>query len=223
MSKELFIQASIKYAIGLILVGALVFVPAGSLAFINGWIFMAVLFMPMLIVGVVLMMQNPQLLKRRLNWKEKEREQGVLVTLSGLMFFAGFIVAGLNFRFGWHGLPKGIVIGATIVFLVAYALYAEVLRENTYLSRVIEVQKNQTVIDTGLYGIVRHPMYAITLVLFLAMPLILGSVYAFLIFLTYPVIIIKRIMNEEKVLQQELAGYQEYKKKVPYRLIPFVW
>ena len=223
MSKELFIQAITKFLLGIILVGLLVFVPAGTVFFINGWLFMGVMFIPMFFAGVVMMIKNPRLLKGRLNSKEKQREQSFVVKLSGLMFIAGFIVAGLNFRFGWYILPKAVSICAAVVFLVAYLLYAEVLRENTYLSRTIEVQENQKVIDTGLYGIVRHPMYSVTLLLFLAMPLILGSLYSFVIFLVYPFIIAKRIRNEEMLLENELAGYCEYKKKVKYRLIPFIW
>ena len=184
---------------------------------------MAVLFVPMFFAGIVMMFKNPELLKKRLNAKEKEDEQSLVIKLSGLMFLAGFIVAGLDFRFGWLPLPKGVSIGAAVVFLVAYALYAEVLRENTYLSRTIEVQEGQKVIDSGLYGIVRHPMYAVTLLLFLAMPLVLGSLISFAVFLAYPFIIAKRIKNEEAFLEKELDGYAEYKNKVKYRLIPFVW
>ena len=223
MTTKLFIQAIVKFVLGIILVGLLVFLPTGTLNFTNGWIFMGILFIPMFIAGIVMMFKNPKLLKSRLNAKEKEAEQSLVVKLSGLMFIAGFVIAGLDFRFGWCVLPKGIIIGATIVFLIAYALYAEVLRENTYLSRTIEVQKNQKVIDTGLYGIVRHPMYSITLLLFLSMPLVLGSIYSFIIFLVYPLIIAKRIKNEEAVLEKELKGYREYKQKVKYRLIPFIW
>lgn len=223
MTKELFLQAIIKFLAGIILVGTLIFVPAGTLSFINGWIFMGVLFIPMLLAGTVMMLKNPELLKKRLNAREKQSEQDLVVKLSGIMFFVGFIVAGLNFRFDWHSLPKGIPICAAIVFLAAYLLYAEVLRENTYLSRTVEVQENQKVIDTGLYGIVRHPMYSVTLLLFLAMPLILGSLYAFVIFLAYPSIIVKRIRNEELLLEHDLSGYREYKDKVKYRLIPFIW
>lgn len=223
MTAKLFIQAILKFVLGIVLVGLLVFLPAGTLNFTNGWIFMGILFIPMFIAGIVMMFKNPKLLKSRLNAKEKEAEQSLVVKLSGLMFIAGFVIAGLDFRFGWCVLPKGIVICATIVFLIAYALYAEVLRENTYLSRTIEVQENQKVIDTGLYGIVRHPMYSITLLLFLSMPLVLGSVYSFIIFLVYPLIIAKRIKNEETVLEKELKGYCEYKQKVKYRLIPFIW
>ena len=223
MTIKLFFQAILKFLLGFVLVGVLIFLPAGTFSFVNGWIFMGILFVPMFVAGLVMMFRNPELLKKRLNAKEKEKEQNLVVKLSGLMFLAGFVVAGLNIRFGWYSLPKGVVIGASIVFLVAYIMYAEVLRENTYLSRTIEVQENQKVIDTGLYGIVRHPMYSATLLLFLSMPLVLGSIYSFCIFLAYPLIIAKRIKNEEELLEKELKGYSEYKKKVKYRLLPFIW
>lgn len=223
MNKKLFLQAIIKFVFGVLLVGLLVFLPAGTLQFFEGWLFMGILFIPMFFAGLVMMVKNPGLLESRLNAKEKQADQGLVVKLSGLMFLAGFIVAGLDFRFEWLTLPKGISIGAAIVFLLAYVLYAEVLRENTYLSRTIEVQESQKVIDTGLYGIVRHPMYFATVVLFLAMPLVLGSLISFVIFLVYPLIIAKRIKGEEQFLEQELAGYKEYKEKVRYRLIPFIW
>lgn len=223
MTIKLFIQAISKFLLGIILVGVLIFLPAGSFSFFNGWLFMGILFVPMFLAGIVMMLKNPDLLKKRLNAKEKQEEQNLVVKLSGLMFLVGFIVAGLMFRFNWYTLPKGVVIVATVVFLVAYILYAEVLRENTYLSRTIEVQENQKVIDTGLYGIVRHPMYSVTLLLFLSMPLVLGSIYSFFIFLAYPFIIGKRIKNEEEFLEKELNGYREYKQKVKYRLIPFIW
>lgn len=223
MTKKLFVQAITKFVLGVVLVGLLVFLPAGTFSFINGWLFMGILFVPMILAGIVLMIKNPGLLQKRLDAKEEQKEQSLVVKLSGLMFLSGFVVAGLGFRFDWYTLPKGAVIGAAIVFLVAYVLYAEVLRENTYLSRTIEVQENQKVIDTGLYGIVRHPMYSATLLLFLSMPLVLGSIYSFLIFLVYPLIIAKRIRGEEDFLEKELEGYCEYKKKVKYRLIPFIW
>ena len=223
MNKKLFIQAILKFALGALLVGLLVFLPAGTTHFFNGWLFMGILFIPMFFAGIVMMVKNPMLLKSRLDAKEEEKEQSLVVKLSGLMFLVGFIIAGLDFRFGWCVLPKGIVIAAAIVFLAAYCLYAEVLRENTYLSRTIEVQENQKVVDTGLYGIVRHPMYAVTLLLFMSMPLVLGSVFSFIIFLAYPFIIAKRIRHEEEFLEKELDGYAEYKKKVKYRLIPFIW
>ena len=223
MTKKLFLGAIIKFLMGVVLVGALIFLPAGTWRYFNGWLLMGILFIPMFFAGIVMMFKNPSLLKSRLDAKEKQKEQNLVVKLSGLMFLAGFIVAGLGVRFAWYALPTGVVIGAAVVFLVAYALYAEVLRENTYLSRTIQVQENQKVIDTGLYGIVRHPMYSVTLLLFLSMPLVLGSVYSFLIFLAYPVIIAKRIKHEEAFLEKELDGYRAYQQKVKYRLIPFVW
>ena len=221
--KKLFIEAIIKFTAGLILVGLLVFLPAGTFGYWQGWLFMGILFVPMFIAGLVMLAKYPNLLRSRLDAKEEQKDQDLVVKLSGLMFLAGFIVAGLGIRFGWYILPKGVVIAAAATFLFAYVLYAEVLRENTYLSRTIEVQEGQTVVDTGLYGIVRHPMYTVTLLLFLAMPLVLGSVYAFLIFLAYPFIIAKRIKGEEAFLEKELAGYKEYKEKVKYRMIPFIW
>lgn len=223
MTLKLFISSIAKFLLGVLLVGILVFLPAGTLHFLNGWIFMGILFVPMFCAGIVMMIRNPMLLKSRLNAKETAREQDLVIKLSGLMFMAGFIVAGLDYRFGWLPMPKGVVIGATVAFLLAYALYAEVLRENTYLSRTIEVQYGQTVVSTGLYGIVRHPMYSATLLLFLSMPLVLGSLYAFLIFLIYPFIIAKRIRHEESFLKKELPGYAEYMQKVKYRMIPFIW
>ena len=224
MSYKLFFQAITKFLIGALLVGALIFVPAGTIKFLNGWIFMGVLFVPMFIFGIYLMFKNPDLLKRRLNAKEKEGEQKtVVIALSGLMFMAGFVIAGLNYRFGWVVLPNIVTIVASIVFVISYILYAEVLRENAFLLRTIEVEKGQKVVDTGMYGIVRHPMYIVTILLFLSIPLILGSIISFVIFLMYPFIIIKRIKNEEKVLERDLEGYIEYEKKVKYRLIPFIW
>ncbi len=223
MTKTLFIQAISKFILGVVLVGVLVFVPAGTIDFWNGWLFMGVLFIPMFLAGIVMMIKNPELLKKRLNAKEKQSEQGLLIKLSGLMFLIGFIIAGLNYRLEWHVLPASVSVGATVVFLTAYLLYAEVLRENTYLSRTIEIQENQKVIDTGLYGIVRHPMYTVTILLFLSMPLILGSIYSFLVFLAYPILIAQRSKYEEKLLEKELEGYCEYQKKVKYRLVPFIW
>ncbi len=223
MDLKLLVGALVKFLAGVVLVGLLVFLPAGTFAFFNGWLFMGILFVPMFIAGFVMMFKNPKLLQSRLDAKEKQSDQSLVVKLSGLMFLAGFVVAGLDFRFGWLQLPKTVSIVAAVVFLAAYALYAEVLRENTYLSRTIEVQENQKVIDTGLYGVVRHPMYSVTLLLFLSMPLVLGSVYSFVIFLAYPLIIAKRIKGEEAFLEKELEGYSEYKQKVKYRLIPFVW
>lgn len=223
MTKKLFISAIIKFLSGLILVGLLLFLPAGSFAYTGGWLFIGLLFIPMFLAGIVMMVKNPSLLKSRLDAKEKQKEQDLVVKLSGLMFLAGFIIAGLNFRFGWHKLSDAVIIISSVLFLLAYILYAEVMRENTYLSRTIEVQDNQKVVDTGLYGIVRHPMYSVTLLLFLTMPLVLGSAYALLIFLIYPFIIAKRIKHEEEFLEKELIGYIEYKQKVKYRLIPFIW
>ena len=223
MTVKLFVGAILKFLLGVVLVGVLIFLPAGTLAFFNGWLLMGILFIPMFCAGIVMMFKNPELLKSRLDAKEKQKDQSIVVKLSGLMFLAGFIVAGLDFRFGWFTLPKGVAIGGAAVFLAAYILYAEVLRENTYLSRTIKVQENQKVIDTGLYGIVRHPMYSATLLLFLAMPIVLGSLYSFIIFLAYPFIIAKRIKGEEAFLEKELDGYREYKQKVKYRLIPFIW
>lgn len=223
MTKTLFAQAIIKFTLGVFLVGLLIFFPAGTVAYWNGWLLMGILFVPMFLAGIVLMIKNPKLLQKRLDAKEEQSEQNIVVKLSGLMFLAGFVMAGLNFRFQWLILPKSVSIIATVSFLFAYLLYAEVMRENTYLSRTIEIQENQVVVDTGLYGIVRHPMYSITLLLFLSMPLVLGSLQAFAIFLCYPFIIAKRIKNEEEVLEAGLQGYTEYKKKVKYRLLPFIW
>ena len=223
MSKKLFIQAILKFFLGVILVGILIFLPAGTLLFFNGWLLMGILFIPMFFAGIVMMLKNPKLLKSRLDTKEKQKDQNFVIKLSGLMFLAGFIIAGLNFRFSWHIMPQGVSVGASVVFLLAYALYAEVLRENTYLSRTIEVRENQKVINTGLYGIVRHPMYSVTLILFLSIPIVLGSIYSFIVFLAYPLIIAKRIKGEEAFLEKELVGYSEYKQKVKYRLLPFIW
>ena len=223
MTLKLFFQAMGKIAFGIVLVGALLFLPAGTILFRNAWILMVLLFVPMFIAGIVMMFKNPELLKRRLNAKETQKEQNFIVKLSALMFIAGFIVAGIDYRFEWTGVPKSIIIIAVIIFLTAYLLYAEVIRENAYLSRTIEVQENQIVIDTGLYGFVRHPMYTATILLFLSMPIILGSLWAFVIFLAYPFIIASRIKFEEEYLEKELSGYREYKKKVKYRLIPFLW
>ena len=223
MGVKLFFQAIIKFALGVVLIGAMLFLSAGSFEYWNGWLFMGILFIPMFLAGIVLMFKNPELLKKRLNAKEKEGEQRQVLALSGLMFIAGFVIAGLNYRYGWIVLPDVVAIVSAVLFLIAYILYAEVLRENTYLSRTIEVQEDQKVVDTGLYGIVRHPMYAVTILLFLAMPLVLGSIISFVIFLVYPIIIAKRIKNEEQVLEKDLKGYTEYKKKVKYKIIPFVW
>ena len=223
MNIKLFFQAITKFILGVVLVGTLIFIPANTINYWNGWLFMGVLFIPMFLAGIVMMVKSPELLRRRLNAKEKEKEQKEVVLFSGLMFLVGFIIAGLNYRYSWSILPDLVPIFSSVIFLIAYILYAEVLRENTYLARTIEVEEKQKVVDTGLYGIVRHPMYSITVVLFLSMPLILGSFISFLIFLVYPFIIAKRIKNEEEVLEKDLAGYTDYKKKVKYKMIPFVW
>ena len=223
MTKKLFFQAIIKFMFGLILFALLLFVPAGTISFWNGWLLIVVLFVPMFAAGIVMMIKNPKLLEKRLNAKEKEQEQKAVVLLSGLMFLTAFIVAGLNFRFSWILIPNWVVIVGAVIFLLAYVMYAEVLRENTYLSRTVEVQENQKVIDTGLYGIVRHPMYSATLLLFIPMGIILGSPISSAILLIYIPIIGKRMKNEEKVLEEGLEGYKEYKTRVRYKVIPFVW
>ena len=223
MNKELFIKAISRFSAGLLLMMGLLFIPAGTWKYPQGWMLIGILFIPMFIAGLVMIKKNPYLLEKRLNVREEEGEQRQVIALSGIMFLAAFICAGLSFRYQWLMLPFSVSVIAAIVFLAAYALYAEVLRENTYLSRTIEVQENQKVIDTGLYGLVRHPMYMATLFLFLAMPLVLGSLISFLIMLAYIPIIVKRLLNEEKVLADGLEGYKEYMEKVKYRLIPYVW
>jgi len=221
--KSIFIQAIGKFLLGVIILGLLIFLPAGSLQYWQGWLLMSILFVPMFCAGLVMMAKNQELLRKRLNAKEEEKEQKMVVKLSGLLFIAAFIVAGLNWRFSWYILPNWAVWISAVIFLACYLLYAEVLRENTYLSRTIEVQENQKVIDTGLYGIVRHPMYSATTLLFLAMPLVLASPISFAIILLYIPLIVIRINNEEKVLEEGLMGYKEYKTSVKYRLIPFIW
>ena len=223
MTTKLFFQALTKFVFGLLLVGLLLFLPAGTFAYWQAWLFIGILFVPMFIAGIVLIVRQPELLRKRLDAKEQQQEQKWVVALSGLMFIAVFVVAGLSRRFGWYMLPDWAVFVATVVFLAAYALYAEVMRENVWLSRTIEVQHNQQVVSTGLYGIVRHPMYAATLLLFLSMPLVLGSPWSFAIMLLYIPIIALRIRNEEQVLERELKGYTEYKQHVKYKLIPFIW
>ena len=223
MTAKLFVQAILKFTMGVVLVGLLIFLPAGTWNYPGGWLLMGILFVPMFLAGIVMMWKNPDLLRSRLNAKEKQMEQSRVVKLSGLMFLGGFIVAGLDFRFGWLPLPKAVSMVGAAAFLIAYGLYGEVLRENTYLSRTIEVQENQKVIDTGLYGIVRHPMYSATVLLFLSMPLVLGSLISLVIFLAYPFLIAQRIKHEEAFLEKELAGYRAYKEKVKSRLIPYVW
>ncbi len=223
MDSKLFFIAVSKFLLGLLLVGLMLFMPAGSFLYRQAWLLIGILFIPMFVAGLILMKKNPDLLRKRLNAKEKQSEQKTVIALSGLMFAAAFIIAGLNYRYQWIVLPCWASWIASVLFLIAYALYAEVLRENTWLSRTIEVQKEQKVIDTGLYGIVRHPMYMSTLLLFLTMPLVLGSVISFAIMLLYIPIITKRIQNEEKVLEEGLDGYTEYKKRIRYKLIPYVW
>lgn len=223
MDKKLFAQAITKFLAGLLIVGILLFLPAGSFAYWQAWLLLGILFVPMFCAGLVMMAKNPELLRKRLNAKEEQSEQKTVLLLSGAMFLAAFIAAGLSFRYRWLMLPGWVSWAAACVFLAGYALYAEVLRENVYLSRTIEVQENQKVIDTGLYGMVRHPMYMSTLLLFLAMPLVLGSVISFIIMLLYIPIISKRIRNEERVLEEGLEGYAEYKKRVRYKVIPFIW
>lgn len=216
-------SASIKFLMGLVLVGLLLFLPAGTLHYPCGWLLVAVLFVPMFIAGVVMQFRSPELLRKRLDGKEKEVEQKSVVALSGVMFIATFVVAGLNFRYSWTVMPSWAVWSAVAVFLLSYIMYAEVLRENAYLSRTIEVQENQKVIETGLYGIVRHPMYSATILLFLSMPLVLGSLPSFVIMLVYIPLIMKRIRNEEVVLLKGLDGYADYCKRVKYKIIPFIW
>jgi len=223
MNKKLFFEAIFKFLLGVVLIGILIFVPAGTFDYINGWIFMGVLFIPMFIVGIILMVKNPKLLASRLNAKEKQKAQGSIIKLSGLMFIVGFILAGLDYRFKWIELMDTITYIAIVIFLLSYIMFAFVLKQNTYLARTIKVEEGQKVISSGLYGIVRHPMYTATIFLFLAMPLILGSLISFFVFLFYPILIIFRILNEEKVLEKELDGYIDYKKKVKYRIIPFIW
>ena len=223
MDAKLFSQAIIKFLSGLLIVGLLLFLPAGTAAYWQAWLLMGILFIPMFCAGLIMMKKSPALLRKRLDAKEEQSEQQAVLALSGLMFLAAFVVAGLNFRFGWIVLPSWVSYAVAVLFLLAYALYAEVLRENVWLSRTIEVQENQKVIDTGLYGVVRHPMYMSTLLLFLSMPLVLGSVISFVIMLAYIPILAKRIRNEEQVLERGLEGYADYKKRVRYRVIPFVW
>lgn len=220
---KLLLEALIKFTCGLLLVGLLIFLPVGTLSYTYGWLFIGFLFVPMLLAGLVMLVKSPEFLKKRLDAKEKQTTQKGVVALSGLMFIAGFVVAGLDFRIGWSYIPEWVVIVASVLFLVAYALYAEVMRGNAYLSRTIKVEQGQTVVDTGLYGVVRHPMYAVTILLFLMIPLVLGSWYGLIVFAFYPAIIIVRLKDEEKLLTRELPGYTEYKQKVKYRIIPFVW
>ena len=220
---RLLVNALVKFTVGAVLVGLLLFLPAGSLHYANGWLFMGLLFIPMLLLGAVLLIKSPALLEKRLESKEKENTQKGVVALSGLMFVGGFVVAGLDFRFGWSQIPQWVVIMASVILLISYGLYAEVMRENAYLSRTVAVHEDQKIIDTGLYGLVRHPMYAVTLWLFLSIPLVLGSWWSLLCFVHYPSLIVVRIRNEEQVLEQGLEVYADYKKRVKYRLIPLIW
>ena len=223
MDKELFIAALSKFAIGVVIIGVLLFLPAGTLHWWRGWLFMGILFIPMFVAGLVMMAKAPDLLRKRLDAKEDESEQRVVLALSALMFVAAFVVAGLGFRLGWPEFPAWVSWAGAVIFLASYALYAEVMRENAYLSRTIEVQDEQRVVDTGLYGIVRHPMYSTTLLLFISMPIVLGSPFSFVIMLAYLPIIAKRIRNEEEVLAAGLEGYTEYLERVKWRLIPHIW
>lgn len=220
---KLLINALTKFFCGLLMVGVLIFLPAGTLTYTNGWLMIGLLFLPMLIAGVVMYFRSPEFLAKRLDAKEKQTTQKGVVAVSGLMFIAGFLVAGFDFRFGWSKMPSAVTVAAAVLLLVAYALYGEVMRENAYLSRTIQVEEGQTVVDTGLYGIVRHPMYMATILLFLMFPLVLGSWYALIAFALYPAIIIVRLKDEEALLTRELSGYAAYKQKVKYRIIPFVW
>ncbi|MBE6696256.1 MAG: isoprenylcysteine carboxylmethyltransferase family protein [Ruminococcaceae bacterium] len=220
---KLLINAVLKFVMGLLLVSALLFLPAGTLGYMNAYLFIGLLFIPMFILGIILFLKAPALLEKRLSAKEKEKTQKGAVALSGLLFVAGFVVAGLDFRFEWSHIPDWLVIISSFVLLASYALYAEVMRENAYLSRTVEVQENQRVVDTGLYSIVRHPMYAVTLWLFISIPIVLGSWWSLLCFLPYIAVIVVRIINEERVLENGLEGYSEYKKRVKYRLLPFIW
>ena len=223
MKNKLSLQALTKTIMGFVFICVLLFLPAGTFRYWNAWLFMEVLFVPMIILGIVMLFKSPDLLKKRLDAKEKEGEQKWVVVLSGIMFMSAFVVAALNFRFSWHSLPDCVIWISVAMFLLSYLMYAEVIRENAFLSRTIEVQENQKVIDTGLYGIVRHPMYFATIILFLSIPLILGSLISFFIMLAYIPIIAIRINNEERVLEKGLKGYKEYKQKVRYKLIPFIW
>lgn len=220
---KLLIEALTKFTCGLLMVGVLIFLPAGTLSYTYGWLLMGLLFAPMLIAGVVMLAKSPELLKKRLNAKEKQGTQKGVVAVSGLMFVGGFAVAGLDFRFGWSTMPTWVVIVGSALLLAAYALYAEVLRENAYLSRTVKVEEGQTVVDTGMYAIIRHPMYAVTVLLFLMIPLVLGSWYALIAFAFYPAVIVVRLKDEEELLTRELPGYCAYKQKVKYRLIPYIW
>ena len=220
---RLLFNALAKFTCGLVMVALLIFLPAGTVNFVKGWLLMGLLFGPMLIAGFVMLFKSPEFLAKRLDVKEKQSTQKGVIAVSGLMFIAGFVVAGLDYRFGWSQMPAPVTVIASVLFLIAYALYAEVMRENAYLSRTIKVEEGQTVVDTGLYGIVRHPMYMASILLFLMMPIVLGSWYALIVFAIYPAVIVVRLKDEEELLTRELSGYAEYKKKVKYRIIPFIW
>lgn len=220
---KLLVNALVKFVLGIVLVMLLVFIPAGTLSYFNGWLFIGLLFIPMFIFGIYLFFKKPELLRRRLNNKEKEGTQKFVVLISALLFIGGFIVCGLDYRYGFSKLPDYIVIIGSVMLLIGYSLYIEVMRENEYLLRTIEIEKEQKVVDTGLYGLVRHPMYLSVILLFLSFPLVLGSLYGFYIFLIFPLVLIIRIRNEEKILVKELKGYSKYKLKVKYKLIPFIW
>lgn len=220
---RLLFNALAKFTCGLVMVALLIFLPAGTVNFSKGWLLMGLLFGPMLIAGFVMLFKSPEFLAKRLDVKEKQSTQKGVIAVSGLMFIAGFVVAGLDYRFGWSQMPAPVTVIASVLFLIAYALYAEVMRENAYLSRTIKVEEGQTVVDTGLYGIVRHPMYMASILLFLMMPIVLGSWYALIVFAVYPAVIVVRLKDEEELLTRELSGYAEYKKKVKYRILPFIW
>ncbi len=223
MFKKLIAESVIKFVLGVLVVGMLIFIPAGTFLYKNGWVFMSVQFVPMFIAGLVMMVKNPQLLKKRMNAKEQGKAQKIVIFISGLIFALGFIAAGLNYRLGWYTLPNYVSTSATVAFLAGYFLYAQVLRQNPYLSRTVEIQDGQKVVSDGLYGVVRHPMYTATLIMFLAAPLILGSIYSLLVFAAYPFAIVKRIKAEEELLKKELLGYADYMKKVKFRVVPFIW
>ena len=223
MDKRLLINALTKFLSGLLAVGLLLFLPAGTIHYWNAWLFIVVMFVPMLIAGLYFLISSPDLMAKRLRTDEREAPQKQVILLSCFLFVGGFLLCALDYRFGWSHLPRGVSLGASAVLLIGYGLYAEVMRENAFLSRTVELQEDQKVVDTGLYGIVRHPMYAATVLLFLSIPLVLGSVYGFLLFLLYPLLLVKRIKNEEELLTQGLPGYAEYKRKVRYRLLPYIW
>ena len=223
MNVKLLVKALVRFIFGVVICAVLLFVPVGTLNYPNAWLFLALLFIPIFLEGVILFIKNPDLLEKRMNLKEKQKVQKKVIGFTALIFILGFVVTSLDFKYGWSEMTKYEIIEASILFLFGYGMYMEVIRENKFLSRTIEVQEGQKVIDTGLYAMVRHPMYLASILMFLAMPLVLGSKIGFLIFALYPFALVKRIKNEEEVLEKELDGYTEYKKKVKYRLIPYVW